>query len=799
MSQPVPETAEVIVIGGGLIGLSTAYHLVELGCTDVLVLERNTLTSGTSWHAAGVIGSLRATYELTQLAKYASELLGDLEARTGQSPGYLRTGGLFLAARPERLVEYERMKAIADISGLTADLIGPADIQVLVPGLNVDDLTGAIWVEEDGQADASSLCMSFAAGARQGGARIREHCAAQQVVVDNGRVVGVDVVTEDGPATISCRAVVNAAGAWSRGLAAENDIALPVQAVEHMYIVTEPIGGLPEPHPVMRDNEGHVYFKADGQQLLMGAFEWDAKPWDAFGANGDTPFLNFGDDWEQFGPYMEYAIRRYPALENAGIRLFMNGPESFTHDSVQVMGEVPDVQGYFVAAGFNSIGLMSSPGVGRYMAEWIVDGHAPLDLFGLDVARVDPLQATGGFLEQRMREAVGDQFAMHWPFKQPTAGRNLRQTPLHDGWKGATFGTSAAWERPLYFGPAVEPSNTAPNWWPHVRAEVEAMTNGTALVELSPFSKFDVAGEDALRFVQHLCCSNLDVEVGRAVYTHLTNERGGIEADVTVTRLAEDRFRIMGGSAARWHDGGWIRRQLRAVEMDVTVDDVTEDHAVLGVMGPTSAGVLAAHTNGVDLLAMPFATSTELEIAGRPARATRVSYVGERGWELTLAPADAAHVHAALAPDASALGLYGIDSCRMEKGYRHWGHDIGPGDTVLEAGLGFTIDWNKEFLGAEALRAQRASGPQRRLRQFAVAAGHPLLLHDEPVYCDDSVVGRVTSAARGFRVDQTLCFAYVPAGLDGTFEVQVGLNRFELTPLTRPPFDPENTRMRGNE
>lgn len=791
------ESAEVVVIGGGLIGLSTAFHLAELGCTDVVVIERNTLTSGTSWHAAGVIGSLRATYELTQLAKYASELLGDLEARTGQSPGYLRTGGLFLAARPERLVEYERMKAIADISGLTAELIGPRDIKALVPGLNVDDLTGAIWVEEDGQADASSLCMSFAAGARQAGVRIHEQTAAERVVVENGRVVGVDVSHHGEPHTIGCRAVVNAAGAWSRGLAGENDIPVPVQAVEHMYIVTEPIGGLPEPHPVMRDNEGHVYFKADGQQLLMGAFEWDAKPWDADGTRGDVPFLNFGEDWDQFGPYMEYAIRRYPALENAGIRLFMNGPESFTHDSVQVMGEVPDVEGYFIAAGFNSIGLMSSPGVGRYMAEWIVEGHAPLDLFGLDIARVDPLQAGQAFLNSRMREAVGDQFAMHWPFKQPTAGRDLRRTALHDCWSGAVFGASAAWERPLYFGPEVEPSNVEANWWPHVEAEVQAMTAGAALVELSPFSKFDISGEGAVDFVQHLCTSDLAVEPGRAVYTQLTNDRGGVEADVTITRIGEGRFRIMGGSAARWHDGGWIRRVARSRSFTGEIADVTEEHAVLAIMGPSARTVLGKHADA-DLDDFPFADSREVGVGGVTVRATRVSYVGELGWELTIDPAHAPEVHELLAPHCSSLGLYGIDSCRMEKGYRHWGHDIGPGDTVLEAGLGFTIDWDKDFLGGDALRTQRERGVQRRLRQFAVDGAHPLLLHHEPVYCDGVAVGRVTSGARGFRVGATLCMAYLPVDASGDFEVQVGIERIPLTMLRRPPFDPDNTRMRGN-
>lgn len=790
------DAAEVVVIGGGLIGLSTAYHLAELGFTDVALLERNTLTSGTSWHAAGVVGSLRATYELTHLAKYAYELLEDIERRTGQSPGYLRTGGMFLAARPERLVEYERMKAIADISGLHAELIGPADIQSLVPGLNVEDLTGAIWVEEDGQADPSSMCMAFAAGARQAGIRIHENVEVARVLVEDHQVVGVQIIEDGEPRTIACRAVLNAAGAWSRGLGAQNGIGLPVQAVEHMYIVTEPIGNLPEPHPVLRDNEGHIYFKADGQQLLMGGFEFDAIPWDAFGPDGTKPFIKLAEDWEQFGPQMEYAIHRYPVLETAGIRLFMNGPEAFTHDSVQVMGEVPDVEGYFVAAGFNSIGLMSSPGVGRYMAEWITAGRAPLDLFGLDVGRVDPLQTDESFLHSRMKEAVGDQFAMHWPHKQPKAGRDLRRTPLHGSWSGAVFGTAAAWERPLYFGPPVDPSNTAPNWWPHVEAEVQAMTTGAALVELSPFSKFDVSGAEAVAFVQQICTSDLDVATGRAVYTQLTNDRGGVEADVTITRLESDHFRVMGGSAARWHDGGWLRRQARRTGNRVSIDDVTADYAVLGVMGPASRALLAAHAPSGEFADFPFGTSREVRIGEHSARATRVSYVGELGWELTIDPLDGQAVHELLSPDASSLGLYAIDACRVEKGYRHWGHDIGPSDTILEAGLGFTIEWEKDFLGVEVLRQQQEAGVERRLRQFVVIDAHPLLLHDEPVLCDGEVVGRTTSGARGFRIGQTSCFAYIPAGLAGEFQVRVGNAYHQLELLKRAPFDPKNLRMR---
>ncbi len=807
MARELPTTAEIVIVGGGVIGLGIAYHLAEAGCTDVVVLERHSLTSGTSWHAAGIVGPLRATYDLTLLSRYAAELFSDLESLTGQATGYKRTGGLWLAGRPERMVELERTRAMGDLADLHARIVTPDEVAERVPGMEVGDLAGAMWVDEDGQADATGVCMAYAAGARRAGVAIHEGVTATGVVVDDGRVVGIDVVPTAGgdPSTIGCRAMVNAAGVWSRRLGDPVGVALPVQGVQHMYVVTEGTDDLPEPFPIVRDLEHCYYLKSDASQLLVGGFEFDAKAWDPEGPDGDTPFLEMDEDWDQFGPVMEAAIRRYPTLGETGLRFFMNGPESFTHDTAQVIGEAPDLEGYFVATGFNSLGLTASAGVGKVMAEWLTTGVAP-DQFGLDIARVDPLQAGRDHLRERLQEAVGEHFSMHWPFKQITAGRGLRHTPFHGRWTGAQYGATATWERPLWFGDPVEPDNVAPRWWPMAEAEVAAMVDGVALIELTPFAKFDVTGPDALALLQWLCVSDLDVPVGAATYTQMANDRGGIEADLTVVRRGPDEFRVTDGAPTRWRTGGRLRRMAhrlgQAHGWSVSVTDLTEDEAVLGVMGPRSAELLAAHADPGDLDAFGFGTSRTVAIDGVEATATRISYVGELGWELSIPGAGAARAFDALVAEGngsggpSFLGLYAMDACRHEKGYRHWGDDLGPLDTVLEAGLGFTIGWDVDFLGRDALAAQKEVGITHRLRQFAVDGAHPLVLHDEPVFCDGVVVGRTTSGARGFRTGRTLCLADVEVDADGEFEVLVAGVRHPLERLVRPPYDPTGSRMR---
>jgi len=792
--------ARVVIIGGGVIGLGIAYHLAKLGERDVVLIERNQLTSGTSWHAAGVVGPLRASMNLTHLAIYATELFGELEAGTGQSTGYARTGGLWLAQTEDRLTEVRRIKAMGDMTGLHASVIGPDEIAARAPGLRVDDLVGALWVDEDSQANPVDICMAYAKGARAGGVRLHEGIACTGIDTHGGAVSAVRLSTGE---TVACDTVVNCAGVWSRAIGAMAGVPVPVQAVEHMYVVTEPMAGLVQPFPIIRDLDAGFYLKEDAGKLVLGGFETNAKPWDAQGPDGGGAYLEFPEDWDQFEPFMSAGLNRFPALEQAGIQRFMNGPEGFTPDTRQAMGESPFLKGYFVAAGFNSIGMMSSAGVGKVMAEWIAAGEAPMDLWEVDVARFDHASAKPSFLLSRVREAVADQFAMHWPYKQKQTGRDIQRSALHDTFAaaGAVFGAPTGWERPLWFAETdderdIPYSYGDQGWWGPARREAEALSTDVAMLELSPFAKFDVSGGDALGLLQQLCANHVDVAPGRTVYTQMLNRHGGIEADVTVTRRGEQDFRVVSGAATRWKDLAWISR----AGFVANIHDATEDEAVIGVMGPRSRELLQALTD-TDLspAAFPFATSQSIDIAGASVRATRLSFVGELGWELYIPLGHAKAVHKALA-GVSHAGHYCLDACRMEKGYRHWGHDIGPDDTPLEAGLGFAVAWDKPggFLGREALLVRRDAGLERRLVLFSVDHGaHPLLLHDEPIYRDGALVGRTTSGAYGFRTGLSLCLATVTMPVESGYEVAVAGERFAISPLRRPPYDPDGARMRG--
>ncbi len=810
------ERARVVIIGGGVIGLATAWHLAARGERDVLLLERNRLTSGTSWHAAGIVGPLRASMNLTRLAIYASELFPSLERLTGQPTGYQRTGGYWLARSAERMTELRRVAAMGELNDLHVRVIGRDEVARELPFIESADLAGALAVAEDAQVNPVDLCMAYAAGARAAGVRIREHAAVVAIEHGDGRVRAVR--TADGE-RIRCEAIVNCAGVWAREIGALAGVAVPVQAVQHMYVVTEALADLPRPLPVLRDLDGGIYIKGDAGRLVIGGFEPHARLWDPCGPDGDTAFLELPEDWQQFEPFMEAALQRMPRLASVGIRHFMNGPEGFTPDTAQAMGEAPGLRGFFVCAGFNSIGIMSSAGAGRAMADWVLDGEAPMDLVGVDIARFDPAMSGAPYLAERMREAVANQFRLHWPYRQDDAGRDFRHTPLHDvlAAAGAVFGAPAAGiERPLWFARADEPktlrySYGAQAWWAPVERECRALASGVALLDLSPFGKFDLHGADALALLQRLCCGDLDIEPGRARYTQMLNRRGGIEADVTVTRLAADRFRVVGGAASRWRDLAHLRRGLRDGER-VVIEDVSEDEAVIGVHGPNARTLLERLTIAdVGNAALPHGAVRDLPLGAWRVRAARLGFVGELGYELYVRAAEAPAVHALLSRAGHDLGLvqagsFCIDSCRLEKGYRHFGHDIGPDDTPLEAGLGFTVGWHKgDFTGRDALLRQRDDGPRRRLLLFAVEAGRPLLLHDEPVYRDARLAGHTTSGGLGFRTGQALCFANVQSRpgetraetLHGDWQIALAGERHRLRPLARPPYDPDGERLRG--
>ena len=810
------ESARVVIVGGGIIGLGVAFHLAELGVTDVVLIERNQLTSGTSWHAAGIVGPLRATLNLTRLAQYATELFPKLELLTGQSSGYARTGGVWLARSRERMSELKRIAHMGEVCGLSVEMIDVETVAERVSGIATDGFEGALWVAEDGQANPVDICAAYAKRARDAGIRILEGTSCAGFEIRRGRVHGVRLAS--GP-TIRCDAVVNCAGAWARHVGAMAGVPVPLQAVEHMYVVTEPMMGLPQPFPIVRDLDDGIYVKGDAGKLVLGGFEPNAKIFDVADAAADRPFLQLPDDWDQFEPFMTGGLRLFPALAEAGIRHFMNGPESFTPDTLPLLGESPYLRGFFVAAGFNSTGMMSSAGAGKAMAEWILDGAPSLDLWPLDIARFDRSAATRAFVGCRMEEAVADLFRMHWPYKQAGAGRGVRRSAFHGALAeaGAVFGAPTGWERPIWFARdeaerSPSPTFGSQGWWGVAKREATAMAEGVGLFELSPFTKLDVTGRGATALLQRVSANDIDVAVGRAVYTQMLNRHGGIEADVTVTRCGEDAYRVVSGAATRQKDLAWLSRHAQDLDLGASIFDATSSEAVIGVMGPQSRTLLQS-VSDADLsnAAFPFATSRRIDLGRVNARATRVSFVGELGYELYVPVESAEDLLATLREAGRALGLvlcghYALDGCRLEKGYRHWGHDIGPKDTPLEAGLGFAVAWSKgDFFGRDALETQKAEGLRRRLMHFAVDGAHPLLLHDEPIYRDGKLAGLTTSGGLGFRTGLSLCLGSVSHRQGetkdrlaaSTYEIAVAGERHVLQLLDKPPYDASGTRLRS--
>ena len=794
------EHYDVIVIGGGAIGLSVAYHLGHRRAGKILVLERHQLTSGTSWHAAGIVGPLRATPGMTRLATYATELFPTIEDETGQATGYRQTGGYWLARTAERHDEMHRIAAVGRQFGLTPQMCDAAELTSALPCVNADGITLAMQVPEDGSVNPVDLCMAYAKGARNLGVEIVEGARVARLIAESGRAVGV--MTEDG-SVIRSHSVVLATGAWSRELAADVGLDLPLQAVEHMYIVTEP---RPEfaGFPVLRDLDRNFYVKGDAGKLLIGVFEQDATCWNPYGAQGDIPFLEMAENWDWFTPYMESALALIPELADTGIQFYMNGPESFTSDTRPLIGPAPAVDGLYVAAGMNSLGIMSSAGVGKMLAEWIVDGAPEMDAWEVDVARADPLSAEAAHLEERMREAVAASFDVHWPYKQPATGRDLRRSALHECWAGAGahFGVTAGWERPLWFsendnGEALPYSVGDQPWWPITSREAGAMKHGAAMLELSPFTKIELSGRDAFEGLDFLASANIDRAVGTVVYTPLLNDAGGIEADVTILRKPDGRIRITSGAATRWRDLHWLRRNL---DGDIVITDVTEDHSVIGVMGAASRTILGQLDNSWSDTG--FGRQTDITIAGKACTALRISFVGELGWEIETETRNAPAVFQALhEAGASPMGHYALDGCRIEKGFAHWGHDLGPDLTPLEAGLGFAVDWSKRFQGRERLLHQRENGLEKSLA-LLLAEGTPLLLHDEPVWEDDHVVGFTTSGGYGPRVGRHLAMAVIESPRNGKakaprhVEIEVAGVRCPAVVQARAVFDPERKRMK---
>ena len=811
MAAQLPSRARVVVVGGGVIGCSVAYHLGKMGWSDVVLLERRELTSGTTWHAAGLVGQLRSTINMTKLARYTGELYAGLEAETGQATGYRRCGSISLATTGARFEELRRSASMAKVFGLPVNVLSTDEIGALYPIANLEGVVGGIHIPSDGYANAVDVTQALAKGARAAGVQIFQNTKVTGIRHDGRRATGVD--TDAG--RIDADFVVLCPGMWGRDLAASVGVNLPLHACEHYYVMFEAIPGLAPELPVLRDYDHCAYFKYDAGKLLVGAFEPNARPWGMSGIPEDFFYGEINGDFDHFAPVLEDAIRRVPALENAGIQKFFCGPESFTPDVRYHLGEAPELKNCFVAAGLNSIGLQSAGGIGKVVAEWMRDGHPPMDLWEVDVRRNMPFQANRKYLKERVSESLGLLYATHWPFYQFQTARGVRRSAVHDrvAAAGACHGVAFGWERPNWYGepgsePAYEYSYGRQNWFEASAAEHRAVREAVGIFDQSSFAKFRLEGPDACRVLNHVSANDVDVAVGRMVYTQWLNARGGIEADLTVTRLAEDAYLIVGGAETEVRDFHHLKSNIGPDDRCV-LTNVSSGMGVLSVMGPRSRELLQSLTpDDMSDAAFPFATSREIELGYAIVRASRITFVGELGWEIYVPTEFMTGVYdeivaAGAAFDLKHAGYHALNSLRMEKAYRHWGHDITDEDTPLEAGLGFAVKMNKPggFIGREALLTQKESGFRKRLLQLRLQDPAPLLYHNEPVWAGEKIVGFIRSGMYAHTLGAAVGLAYVDLepGADPlalSYEIEVAGVRYAAQASLRPMYDPENRRIR---
>jgi glycine cleavage system aminomethyltransferase T/glycine/D-amino acid oxidase-like deaminating enzyme len=811
----LPTHARAVIIGGGVVGCSVAYHLTERGWTDVVLLERRQLTSGTTWHAAGLIAQLRATANLTRLAKYSQELYGRLEAETGVATGFRRVGSITAALTGERMEELTRLAAMARAFGVEIEEIDTRVIGERYPHLNLSGVTGGVWLPKDGQGDPTGITQALARGARQRGALIAERTKVTGLARRGDRVTAVQWESGTDRGSIACDMIVNCAGMWGREVGLMAGVNVPLQACEHFYIVTEPIPGLGD-LPVLRVPDECTYYKQDAGKMLIGAFEPVAKPWGTAGIPEDFEFGTLPEDVDHFEPILNAAVNRLPMLAEAGIRTFFNGPESFTPDNAYHLGLAPGAANVWVAAGFNSVGIQSAGGAGMALAHWMDTGERPFDLGDVDIARAQPFQKNRRYLSERATEALGLLYADHFPYRQKATARGLRRTPFHAhlAARGAVFGELAGWERANWYAregqeKKYEYSWKRQNFFGNVRDELMAVRTGIGLYDMSSFGKLRVEGRDAEAFLNRVCGADVAVPPGRIVYTQFLNSQGGIEADVTVTRLSETAYLIVTPAATRLADETWLRRALH--DDHVVITDVTPAEGCLAVMGPRARDLMARISpDDFGNAAFPYQTAREIELGLGLARAHRVSYVGELGWEIYVTADMAAHAFETIWEAGEPLGLkpcgmHMMDCARIEKAFRHFGHDITSEDHVLEAGLGFAVGLHKPaFTGREAVLRKKEAGLDRRLMQFRLQDPGPLLYHNEPILRDGRIVGHLSSGAYGHFLGGAIGMGYVPATgeagpdlLSSRWEIDVAGTRVPAEASLRPLHDPKGERMRA--
>ena len=811
----LPSHARVVIIGGGVIGCSVAYHLTKLGWTDVVLLERKQLTSGTTWHAAGLIAQLRASANMTRLAKYSQELYGSLEDETGVATGFKRCGSITVALTTERREEIYRSAAMARAFGVDVEEIDPSEIKARYPQLNTEGIMGGVYLDKDGQGDPGNIALALAKGARQRGAQIFERVKATRALRNGRQVTGIAYEAESGQAgEITCDHVVNCAGMWGHQVGRMLNTNVPLQACEHFYIVSEPIKGL-EQLPVLRVPDECAYYKYDAGKIMLGAFEPVSKPWGMSGIPESFEFDQLPEDFDHFEPILEAAVHRMPMFADAGIHTFFNGPESFTPDDAYHLGLSPEMDNVWVAAGFNSIGIQSAGGAGMALAQWMEDGAKPFDLGDVDILRMQPFQANKSYLVERSKETLGLLYADHYPYRQKVTARGIRRTPFHAQLldQGAVMGELSGWERANWFSkagqdPSYEYSWKRQNFFGNVADELAAIRTNVGMYDMSSFGKIRVEGRDATAFMNHIGGGQYEVPVGKIVYTQFLNERAGIEADVTVTRLSETAYLVVTPAATRLADETWMRRHQG--DFNVVITDVTPGEGVLAVMGPNARKLMQAISpNDFTNATNPFGTAQEIELGMGLARVHRVTYVGELGWEIYVSADMAAHAYETLMSAGQDLGLklcgmHMMDSARIEKGFRHFGHDITSEDHVLEAGLGFAVKTDKPvFIGRDAVLRKRETGLTKRLVQFKLTDPEPMLYHNEPILRDGKIVGFLTSGAYGHHLGAAIGMGYVPCAeqsaadvLASSFEIDIAGTRVPAEVSLKPMYDPAAERVK---
>jgi 4-methylaminobutanoate oxidase (formaldehyde-forming) len=805
MIKNLPKKCKVVVIGGGVAGCSVAYHLAKFGWKDTILLERDQLTSGTTWHAAGLVGQLGATATITKLRKYSLNLYKELEKKTELSTGLKQNGAITVASSKERLQELLRQATSAQLFDVNVEVLDKQQIKNLYPVIYDQDILGGVYMPEDGQADPVGVTNVLAKAARMEGVQIFEKKPVTKILLKNNRIIGIE--TSEGK--IDCEYVVLATGMWSRQIGEDIGVSVPLYPNEHFYIITEPMNDLPKNLPVLRDYNDCLYLKEDAGKMLVGIFEPGAK--NAFKDKGIVPndfsFGEFPDDFDHFEPYLEKSFKRLPILENAGIRKFFSGPESFTPDTQYLLGETSEVSNLFTCCGFNSIGIASSGGAGRVTAEWMINGYMNEDLYSLDIKRFQKFHSSKKFIMSRVTETLGDLYGMHWPYKQHNTSRNQKLLPYHKDLTkaGACFGQSGEYERPMWYAingskPKYNYSFNFQNWYPSVEYECKNTVNNVGLFELSPFSKYEIKGEKAYEELQRLCTANIKNEIGKCTYTHMLNEGAGIETDLTVVCINENHFRIISSAAVRTHDKAHI---LKYLSKDIEFKDVTDELICLGIFGPKSRDLLSKITKeDLSNENFKFSTSKNIKLASIDVWVQRLSYVGELGYELYVKRENGKELYDLVVEtgkdfELTHCGAHTMDTMRMESGFLHWGHDISPEENQYQAGLNFVISYKKpfEFIGKEKLLKIRDQKLDKRFVMLALKdnePGKPLLLHEEPIYLDDKIIGKSTSGNYSFNYNKNLSFGYINSEfsndqlIDKNLYIEIEKKKYPAELLTKP-------------